>query len=231
MHRLPIGGTILDPPFLNGLTASGNAPFHARAFAAPVHWFNRPPLHSLWRTAPKQTKNIEEIALKITELPVHKENGKRIAVITQGKDPTVVAADGKVSAWGRTSICTSKGVQGFIQAQVLHLGQRGACQGCLGPVRQVLPVDALSAVSCLLFINYTACHCLAGCSHVAGHDVPRDPGEEGGPGGYQRGRYGMFLTGDRPHSNACVSLMCPCGAPAQLVDSWAADDGEHMSSV
>ena len=38
-----------------------------------------------------------EIALKIAQLPKVNEARKRIVVITQGKDPTVVAADGKVS--------------------------------------------------------------------------------------------------------------------------------------
>jgi adenosine kinase len=41
-----------------------------------------------------QTENVEEIALKLSALP--KESGKRIAVITQGADPVIVAQDGKV---------------------------------------------------------------------------------------------------------------------------------------
>lgn len=43
-----------------------------------------------------QTDNVEEIALKISQLPKASANRKRIAVITQGCDPVVVAEDGKV---------------------------------------------------------------------------------------------------------------------------------------
>ncbi|KAF3322256.1 Adenosine kinase 2 [Carex littledalei] len=44
-----------------------------------------------------QTDNVEEIALKLAALP--KVSGKRIAVITQGADPVVVAKDGKVTTY------------------------------------------------------------------------------------------------------------------------------------
>lgn len=43
-----------------------------------------------------QTKNVEEIALKIAAWPKASGTHKRIAVITQGPDPVVVAEDGKV---------------------------------------------------------------------------------------------------------------------------------------
>lgn len=43
-----------------------------------------------------ETENIEEIALKISQLPKASQTRKRIAVITQGADPVVVAEDGKV---------------------------------------------------------------------------------------------------------------------------------------
>jgi sugar/nucleoside kinase (ribokinase family) len=43
-----------------------------------------------------ETENIEEIALKISQLPLASGKQKRIAVITQGADPVVVAEDGKV---------------------------------------------------------------------------------------------------------------------------------------
>ncbi|KAI4349139.1 hypothetical protein L6164_009772 [Bauhinia variegata] len=44
-----------------------------------------------------ETDNVEEIALKISQLPKTSENRKRIAVITQGSDPVIVAEDGKVN--------------------------------------------------------------------------------------------------------------------------------------
>jgi adenosine kinase len=46
-----------------------------------------------------ETENVEEIALKISQLPVASGKQKRIAVITQGADPVVVAQDGKVTTF------------------------------------------------------------------------------------------------------------------------------------
>ena len=43
-----------------------------------------------------QTENVEEIALKIAAWPKASGTHKRIAVITQGPDPVIVAEDGKV---------------------------------------------------------------------------------------------------------------------------------------
>lgn len=40
---------------------------------------------------------MEEIALKISQLPKASGTHKRITVITQGRDPVVVADDGKVN--------------------------------------------------------------------------------------------------------------------------------------
>ncbi|MQL68950.1 hypothetical protein Taro_001243 [Colocasia esculenta] len=42
-----------------------------------------------------ETENVEEIALKISQLPKASGTHKRITVITQGADPVVVAEDGK----------------------------------------------------------------------------------------------------------------------------------------
>ncbi|CAA6666890.1 unnamed protein product [Spirodela intermedia] len=44
-----------------------------------------------------ETDDVPEIALKISQLPKVSSTRKRIAVITQGADPVVVAEDGKVS--------------------------------------------------------------------------------------------------------------------------------------
>jgi adenosine kinase len=46
-----------------------------------------------------ETENVEEIALKISQLPLAEGKQKRIAVITQGADPVVVAEDGKVKTF------------------------------------------------------------------------------------------------------------------------------------
>jgi adenosine kinase len=46
-----------------------------------------------------ETENVEEIALKISQLPMAEGKQKRIAVITQGADPVVVAEDGKVKTF------------------------------------------------------------------------------------------------------------------------------------
>ncbi|KAJ4704910.1 Adenosine kinase [Melia azedarach] len=43
-----------------------------------------------------ETDDVEEIALKLSQLPRASETRKRIAVITQGADPVVVAENGKV---------------------------------------------------------------------------------------------------------------------------------------
>lgn len=50
-----------------------------------------------WRwTFYDQTENVEEIALKIAQWPKASGTHKRIAVITQGPDPVIIAEDGKV---------------------------------------------------------------------------------------------------------------------------------------
>lgn len=46
-----------------------------------------------------QTENVEEIAIKISQLPKASGTHKRITVITQGADPVVVAQDGKVKLY------------------------------------------------------------------------------------------------------------------------------------
>ncbi|XP_077225537.1 adenosine kinase 2-like [Tasmannia lanceolata] len=43
-----------------------------------------------------ETENVEEIAVKISQLPKASGTHKRITVITQGADPVVIAEDGKV---------------------------------------------------------------------------------------------------------------------------------------
>lgn len=43
-----------------------------------------------------ETDNLQEIALKICELPKQNENRSRVTIITQGKDPVLLAQNGKI---------------------------------------------------------------------------------------------------------------------------------------
>lgn len=43
------------------------------------------------------TKDVKEIALKICDLPKQNPNKRRVTVITNGTDPTVLACDGQIS--------------------------------------------------------------------------------------------------------------------------------------
>lgn len=45
-----------------------------------------------------QTEDIKAIAVKLAALPKASGTHKRVAVITQGSDPTIIAEDGKVIA-------------------------------------------------------------------------------------------------------------------------------------
>lgn len=47
----------------------------------------------------KQTDDVEQIAIKISQLPKATGTYKRTTVITQGADPVVVAEDGKVKKY------------------------------------------------------------------------------------------------------------------------------------
>ncbi|KAL2250635.1 adenosine kinase 2 [Sesamum indicum] len=55
-----------------------------------------------------ETENVEEIALKISQLPKASGTHKRITVITQGADPVVVAEDGKVKLFPVTLLPKEK---------------------------------------------------------------------------------------------------------------------------
>lgn len=44
-----------------------------------------------------ETENLHEIALKICQLPKQNENRKRITIITQGKDPVLLAQNGQIT--------------------------------------------------------------------------------------------------------------------------------------
>ncbi|CAN0909216.1 Adenosine kinase 2 [Linum grandiflorum] len=55
-----------------------------------------------------ETENVEEIAIKISELPKASDARKRITVITQGADPVVVAQDGKVKTFPVTLLPKEK---------------------------------------------------------------------------------------------------------------------------
>ncbi|KAJ4838149.1 hypothetical protein Tsubulata_035238 [Turnera subulata] len=55
-----------------------------------------------------ETDNVEEIAIKISQWPKASGTHKRITVITQGADPTVVAEDGKVKLFPVTLLPKEK---------------------------------------------------------------------------------------------------------------------------
>ncbi|KAL0375070.1 UNVERIFIED_CONTAM: Adenosine kinase [Sesamum radiatum] len=55
-----------------------------------------------------ETENVEEIALKLSQLPKASGTHKRITIITQGADPVVVAEDGKVKLFPVTLLPKDK---------------------------------------------------------------------------------------------------------------------------
>lgn len=55
-----------------------------------------------------KTENVEEIAVKFSQLPKASGTHKRITVITQGADPVVVAEDGKVKTFPVTLLPKEK---------------------------------------------------------------------------------------------------------------------------
>lgn len=64
----------------------------------------------------QETKDIADIARKLAELPKVNQNRKRVAIVTQGTDPTVVAVQGEkevreypVRAIGAEEICDTTG--------------------------------------------------------------------------------------------------------------------------
>lgn len=74
-----------------------------------------------------QTDNVEEIALKLAALP--KVSGKRIAVITQGADPVVVAKDGKVCFSNIVKNDTNMGVLWMRCVLIRHIKPRNEKDG------------------------------------------------------------------------------------------------------
>ncbi|CAN1747478.1 Adenosine kinase 2 [Linum perenne] len=55
-----------------------------------------------------ETENVEEIAIKLSQWPKASDARKRIAIITQGADPIVVAQDGKVKTFPVTLLPKEK---------------------------------------------------------------------------------------------------------------------------
>lgn len=87
----PFKKTIMDlMPYVDFLFGNEN---EARAFAKSEGW---------------ETEDVAEIAMKVSKYP--KENGSRarVVVFTQGKDPTVVATNGKVSQFPVTLVPPEK---------------------------------------------------------------------------------------------------------------------------
>eukprot|EP00889_Picochlorum_renovo_P002582 jgi/Picre1/29612/NNA_004997.t1 len=87
----PFKKTIMDlMPYVDFLFGNEN---EARAFAKSEGW---------------ETQDVAEIALKVSKYP--KENGSRarVVVFTQGKDPTIVATNGKVATFPVTLVPADK---------------------------------------------------------------------------------------------------------------------------
>ncbi|CAN6723656.1 unnamed protein product [Malus baccata var. baccata] len=84
-----------------------------------------------------ETDDVEQIALKISQWPKASGTHKRIAVITQGADPVVVAEDGKVKAFPVEKLPKEKLVDtngagdAFVGGFLSHLVQEKAIEDCV----------------------------------------------------------------------------------------------------
>ncbi|CAN6581023.1 unnamed protein product [Malus baccata var. baccata] len=84
-----------------------------------------------------ETNGVEQIALKISQWPKASGTHKRIAVITQGADPVVVAEDGKVKAFPVEKLPKEKLVDtngagdAFVGGFLSHLVQEKAIEDCV----------------------------------------------------------------------------------------------------
>lgn len=92
----------LDAPFLMNLSAPFLAQFYKKdlmeALAyADIVFGNEIEALAFAKEENFETMNLHEIALKICQLPKQNENRKRVAVITQGKDPVLLALNGKIT--------------------------------------------------------------------------------------------------------------------------------------
>lgn len=89
-------------------TMNLSAPFICQFFSAPlvavlpyvdILFGNETEALTFGEVQGWETKDISEIAVKISELPLAEGKGKRTVVITQGPDPTVVVKDGQVTKY------------------------------------------------------------------------------------------------------------------------------------
>ncbi|XP_072393901.1 uncharacterized protein [Diabrotica undecimpunctata] len=88
-------------PFVMNLSAPFICQFFFKAFADALPYTdllfgNESEAETLSESYNFGTKNVEEIALKISELPKENENRKRTVIITQGVEPIIVATEGKI---------------------------------------------------------------------------------------------------------------------------------------
>lgn len=91
-----------DAPFLMNLSAPFLSHFYkndlmeALAYADIV-FGNELEAHAFAIEENIETKDLHDIALKICQLPKQNENRSRVAIITQGKDPVLLAKDGQIT--------------------------------------------------------------------------------------------------------------------------------------
>lgn len=91
-----------DAPFLMNLSAPFLAQFYKKdlleALAyADIVFGNETEALTFAKEENFGTEDLHEIALKICQLPKQNENRERVTVITQGKDPVLIAQNGKVT--------------------------------------------------------------------------------------------------------------------------------------
>ncbi|XP_057665181.1 uncharacterized protein LOC130899324 [Diorhabda carinulata] len=88
-------------PFIMNLSAPFICQFHIKALSNALPYVdllfgNESEAETLSESLKLGTKNIEEIALKLSNLPKENNNRKRIVIITQGVNPTIVAFNGTI---------------------------------------------------------------------------------------------------------------------------------------
>lgn len=91
----------VDAPFLMNLSAPFLAQFYKTDLLealpyADIVFGNELEALAFAKEENFDTKDLHKIALKICQLPKQNENRSRVTIITQGKDPVLIAQNGKI---------------------------------------------------------------------------------------------------------------------------------------
>lgn len=91
----------IDAPFLMNLSAPFLAQFYKKDLMAALPYAdivfgNELEALAFAKEEIFETENLHEIALKICDLPKQNTNRHRVSIITQGKDPVILAENGKI---------------------------------------------------------------------------------------------------------------------------------------